>query len=214
MRTKILILLLSCVAAFADASPWETVKNKEGIVVKTRAVEGSGFNEFQGVTYMKTSLASLIALLDDTSAYTVWMPNCIEARVIKKKSQLENFIYTVRKAPWPVKNRDMVIHTITTRNKKDNSIFIRMTGAPGMVPETAENVRVDKLKGFWKLTPKGETVEVIYQVHADLGGNVPEWLANSTSVDQPYKVLGNIRNLVASEKYKSVGADFIKKYEN
>lgn len=211
---KILLGGLTATLLFADAGPWKTVKIKDGIVVKTRPVEGSGFKEFQGVTQIKTSLASLIALLDDTSAYTLWMPNCTEARVVKKKSAFENYIYTVRRAPWPVKNRDMVIHTVTTRNKKDNSILIRMAGAPGLVPENADNVRVDKLSGFWLLTPRGENVEIVYQVHADLGGNVPEWLANSTSVEQPYKVLTNIRNLVASQKYQSVATDSLRKYEN
>jgi len=204
---KLILCLLTILPIWAGQNPWQTVKEKEGIIVKTRAVEGSGFKEFQGVTYVRASLASLIALLSDTSAYTQWMPNCIEAYQVKRTSAYENFIYTLRKAPWPVANRDMVIHTVTTRNKNDHSILIRMAGAPGLVPEKAGTVRVDKLAGFWKLTPRGDTVEIIYQVHADLGGNVPEWLANSTSVDQPYKVLSNIRQLVTADKYRLVVAD-------
>jgi len=54
-------------------------------------------------------------------------------------------------------------------------------------------VRMAKSEGFWEVTSAGENrTHVVYESHADPGGRVPTWIANSMLRDQ---VVGQIVTL-------------------
>ena len=62
------------------------------------------------------------------------------------------------------------------------------------LPEEEGYVRVAKVEGLWKLTPKGPgQTEITYQVQTEPGGSVPSWLANSFVVDAPFNTLKGLR---------------------
>ena len=103
-------------------------KDKNGIKVYTRKIEGSSLKEFKGVTSIKTSLTSLVALMDDTDALTKWLHNCSAAKLVQSMNYYERITYTVINAPWPVSDRDTVSYSKIVQDPKSKVITIYLKG--------------------------------------------------------------------------------------
>ncbi len=198
-----LILLAGAVGA---EEPWVKKKEKDGIQIFLRKVPGSGIKEFKGITVMKgVRLASFLAALDDTSSYTRWQHNCSEARLLKKIDLYKRYSYVVTKAPWPVWDRDSVIYSMVSQNPKTRVITVQMTGAPNYLPpeKAKKRIRMPKMRGTWTFAPNGkESVTVIYQLHSESGGTLPDNLANTAVVDIPFYTLQNLSRLVREPKFR------------
>jgi hypothetical protein len=54
-------------------------------------------------------------------------------------------------------------------------------------------------------------VEVVYQVHANPGGSLPNWMVNAIVVETPLETLLNLRDVVTNEKYQNRSFAFIEK---
>lgn len=176
----------------AQAEDWKLAKEEGGIRVYLSPVEGSKYKAYRGVVSMKTDIATLRALQEDVSGSCAWIHECREQKLLKSEGK-ESWAYTRFNTPWPVTPRDSVIH-VTTEEGSDGSVTRVLEGVPDYLPEEKGFVRVSKVEGFWKLTPKGAgEVEVVYQVHTEPGGSVPSWLANSFVVDAPFNTLKGLR---------------------
>lgn len=211
------LLILAATLSFlhAEAKPEFAVeKDKNGIKVFTRKIEGSALKEFKGVTSIKTSLTSLIALMDDTPAYTQWLYNVTEVKLIQKINYYERITYTVIHAPWPVSDRDTITYSKITQDPKSKIITISLKGMPDKMPPQGGKVRVPALKGFWQFIPnKNGYVTVIYQVHSEPGGSIPDAIANSTATDIPYNTLLKMHQIVKGEKYQNAKIPEVKELQ-
>jgi hypothetical protein len=192
-------------SGYADSpSEFALEIDKNGVKVYTRKIEGSSLKEFKGVTAIKTSLTSLVALMDDTDALPRWLHNCGAARLVQMINERERITYTTVKAPWPVADRDTVTYSKIVQDAKSKIITIYLKGMPDRYPVQSGKVRVPSLKGFWQFIPnKNGYVTVIYQLHSEPGGAIPDALANSTVTDIPYYTLLNMHKIVKEEKYQS-----------
>ena len=94
---------------YAQDSDWELRKDKNGIQVYTREVEGSNLDEFKGVGTVNASVESIVQILQDADNMKDWLPDCKESELLKLE-QKDQYHYTITTAPWPVKNRDSYIH--------------------------------------------------------------------------------------------------------
>ena len=66
-----ILLVVCCLGSFAadkEEVKWELAKDKQGVKVYTRKVDGIDFKECKGVITIKTSLTSLVALVSDANA--------------------------------------------------------------------------------------------------------------------------------------------------
>lgn len=202
----ILIPLLSILCLiYADGKAEFTVeKEKNGVKVFTRKIEGSALKEFKGVTSIKTSLTSLVALMNDTDSYTQWLHECTAAKLVQAINLKERITYTVIHAPWPVSDRDTVTYSKISQDPKTKIVTIYLKGMADKYPAQSGKVRVPSLKGFWQFIPnKNGYVTVIYQLHSEPGGSIPDAIANSTTTDIPYNTLLNMHRVVKQEKFQT-----------
>lgn len=183
-------LLLSTTA---QAEEWRLAKDEAGIRVYLKEVPGSAYKAYRGVTTIRSDMARLRALQEDVSGACAWIHECREQRLLKHAGA-ESWTYTRFDTPWPVAPRDSVLH-IVSQEAADGSLTRTMQALPAYLPEESGFIRVTKVEGLWRLTPKGEGVEVIYEAHTEPGGSVPSWLANSFVVDAPYNTLEALRRL-------------------
>lgn len=184
-------LLLSTAAR---AEEWQLAKDQAGIRVYLKAVPGSRYKAYRGVTIIRADMARVRALQEDVSAACAWIHECSEQRLLKLAGG-ESWTYTRFNTPWPVTPRDSVLH-ISSREEADGSLTRIMRGVPDYLPQVPGFVRVSKVEGLWTLSPKaGEGIEVIYEAHSEPGGSVPSWLANSFVLDAPYNTLMALRRL-------------------
>lgn len=171
----------------AQAEEWKVAKNEDGIKISLSEVSGSDYKAYQGVTLMKTTMAKLQALQEDVAGACAWIHECKMQKLLKKDGS-QSWTYTQFNTPWPVTARDSVLH-ITTTEGADGSLTRKLEGVPTYIPEEKGFVRVTQVQGFWKLVPKGDQVEVTYQVHTEPGGSVPAMVANKFVVDAPFQTL-------------------------
>ena len=180
-----LTVLLASTAA--QAEDWKVAKNEDGIKVSLSEVAGSDYKAYQGVTLMKTTIAKLRALQEDVPGACAWIHECKTQKLLKHEGN-QSWTYTQFNTPWPVTPRDSVLH-VTTIEGADGSLTRKLEGVPKYIPEEKGFVRVAKVDGFWKFVPKGDQIEVTYQVHTEPGGSMPSMVANKFVVDAPFNTL-------------------------
>ncbi len=203
-----IISILILPLAFSQ-NDWKLKKERKGIKVYTRAVEGSGFKQFKGITEVGAPLSSIIGVLMDIDSYTEWSPKTAEARVLEKEGDHRTIHYIKTNAPWPVSDRDG-IYTMNVQ-KTGNKVKVDVGCKPTYLPEVEGVVRIQETAGGWELTPlQNGKVEVKYQVHSEPGGSIPSWLANSSVVDIPYETLTNLKEQVKKSKYQNLSFQFLR----
>lgn len=197
--------------AGAAAEAWQlnTQDTVRDIKVYTRRVGDSPLREFKGVTHIRTEVNALVALLRDADAATRWMHNVTAFEVVASPSATENVVYFVTKTPWPVVDRDAYVRSVMSADALGvvTSAFIALPDYRAVKPGL---VRMPVLTGHWTFTPQGDgMVEVVYQVHADPGGRLPSWLANSIVVETPLNTLRNLHGILHQAQYQGKSFAFI-----
>lgn len=209
--SKFIFSLLSLALPSAlTSAPWELKRSENGIQVFVRSVDDSRIREIRSVTTVLSSLSSLVALVEDMASAHQWVPYCREQRVLAKISDVETFTYTASALPWPLSDRDAVVHNWRSQ-MPDRTVVIRFEGAPDYMPEVPGLIRIRRISGFWQFRPLGSgAVEVIYQILSEPAGNVPDWMVNSGVVDQPYNTILNMRNMLAEDRYRTASIPGLK----
>lgn len=209
-----IFLFLFCIGLFqADAQKdvWVLKKQEQGISVYTRNTEGSSFKELRSSVILKTSLSSIVALLNDWESYPEWVYRCGKSSTIKKFSENEVIHYQTVIAPWPVDSRDFVVNVKLTQDPITKIITIVSASKPDYIPKTEGFVRITDFRASWTLIPKPDgMVEVNYQLMVDPGGYVPAWLVNLAVVDGPYETKLNLKKWVMKDKYQKAVISYIK----
>ena len=176
---------------------WKLRKEESGVKVFTRNIAGSPFEEFRGVvTITNTSLTGVLDVIMDVKNYPVNFPNCGSAKVLEQKGKYSDIHYITIKAPWPVTDRDAIYEATTTFSNEGKRAQVKLTPRGDFEAESKEFIRVHNGTGFWDLEEIApNTIEVVYQFHADPAGEIPAWIANSVIVMNPLKTLESLRSL-------------------
>ncbi len=185
---------------------WKEKKNQKGIAIFTSSVNGSPFKAVRGEMVVKASVASLFALVEDVSACPDWAAMCKEARLEKKVSESESYVYIYNDIPFPVSDRDVYTHVVWSRNTETNRLSMTSTASAGGTPKT-KAVRIKNAVSQWHFTPNGDgTTTVENFAHIDPNGPTPAWITNLMLVDAPYKSMLKMRKLVEAGAYSDAKA--------
>jgi hypothetical protein len=211
--TLIVFTLLALSPPARAAETWVKEADEKGVVVSTLAVAGRGLPIFRGVGTVDASVFEILAVLDDIGRFTEWMADCKAARVVKQKSELERIEYNRIAAPWPVSDRDTTIRSWVEADVVKREVWARFQSIDTPdAPPVSGVVRMPRLAGFYHLQviDAGHT-KVTYQVDADPGGLLPEWLIKLTTRKLPIETLVGLRRQVAKTRGKYEA--FLKRYD-
>ncbi len=199
--------------SFLQADGWALAKEKNGIAVYTRSVEGSAFLAFKGETVVEGSVDALVAILYDTPNAPAWLYQCRLAMTLEEVRFEENYVFHVYDLPFPVSNRQLILHStlfLTERgvrldmHEANTLCDERQTGRCQKV-NAFDQIRIKRSRGHYLFVPLDEKrTKVIWQQHIEPGGSIPGWLANVLVVDIPYNSLSDLRELAREEKYRSM----------
>jgi hypothetical protein len=207
-----LFLLLATLPAPAradepTAGPWQLIKQADGVVVDRRAVSGSNLKEFRGRGVVTASLPAILAVFSDVARATEWMDSCSGSRTVADVSDREKLVYNRTHAPWPVSDRDAVLDNRVTFDEAEKAVRLEFWSvADERAPPVPGVVRMPFLRGHWTLWPAsdGKTTRVEYQVHANPGGRLPDWLVNYVSRDLPFRTITGLRAQLRRRSYPEV----------
>jgi len=172
---------------------WKLEKQKNGISVYLSDVANSNFKAVKVECTLTGTYAKLIALLTNVSNLSTWIYNNKSSRMLKKNTPMDYIYYSETHMPWPLSNRDAVIHFQIKTDSLPKFLSISGSGEPKFIPKIPGKVRVPYYKASWKVTmPTSKTIQVSYFLEIDPGGSIPAWLANSFAEKGPYGTFSNL----------------------
>ena len=195
------LVLLMLPAPDGVASDWERLFDNGGVEVWSRPYSGSPLMEYRGERRLEAGLGEIMALLKDADYNRQWVFRSGGARIIAENGFAQAYVHGVVDAPWPMEDRDTVVRFDYRQDPDTKVIRVEIENFPDYIPAQPGLVRVPDFGGFWQLTPEpGGEVQVIYQVHGDPGGLVPNWLANYAAEVSVTRTLQNMP--AAVERYR------------
>lgn len=191
-------ILLGFLAFNAFAEPeWNLAKDEDGVVVYTRPNSKTQLKSFKASVIINAPYKKVIDSMHRAEEHTKWFYNRELTKVLENKNNQEYIVYSVTSAPWPVSYRDVVISYNFNSNKDDTLTRINVANIDNYLPEKEDLVRIPYLESYWEITKldKNKT-KVIFENSASLGGNIPNWLADSGVVDMPFYSLYNLKAML------------------
>lgn len=200
-------LLLALSPVFArppDADGWRLKRNMNGIRVYVRKVPGSDLKEFKAVAELKTGIASVIKLMEDTDSYPQWFPGIRESRVLKMLGPRKLVLYQMMNLPAPADDRDCVLKVVFTCDRALSTAAFTISSMWDYIPEKDGIIRVRMICGSWTFVPDSARgiVTVTYRMHSEPGGSLPHWMANAAVVNRPFNVIKNMRKMLEKPVYR------------
>lgn len=187
----------SVVGARVNAG-WETIARENGVTVSTRQEEGREFPTFRGKGRVEGSVLEILAVVTDANRQTEWMHNCADARIVEKIDGRSQFVYNRTDAPWPVKDRDVVLLGRFTIEEGGKEAWVKFASTMHSDARKKKDVvRMNRLSGHYHIVAiDDDTSRVTYQVNADPAGALPNWLVKQITKDLPLHTLMNLRRQV------------------
>jgi len=181
-----------------DKKDWKLKTSKGDLKVFTRISDDSNFKEIRIQTTVQTSKEKVMEVLNDVSNYTSWVYKCLDAKSVKKVSSNEFYYYAKSDFPFPVSDRDIVIHSRQWTDKNGN-IMTHSTASPIMIKEERGVVRIKSFDSYWKIMPQNDgSIKIDYTAMTHPGGSLPAWIVNLAVTKGPMETMKRFTNLVES----------------
>jgi hypothetical protein len=186
--TLLLGIACWCATAFAtDANnaEWALQQDDGRIQVFTRPVAGSPFLEVKATALINAPIADIASKMGDGDGCVEWRVMCKSSEVLSVASDTERYVYMVLDMPWPVADRDMVMHSIAAVDIAAKTVTVQLQNASSEHPEQ-DYIRAIS-NGQYRIHALGEEqVEFTYIMHTDLGGDLSADLINPRVVESTY----------------------------
>lgn len=190
-------------ASTVDASTridWELVKRNDGIMIYMAQLPDEHLKTFRGVTTIKLDdFTAIGAIMDDYSFVASWMHMVSTIDGIARTSPSDRLVYVTTRLPWPVNNRDVVLHVGLQQDPVSYALSMPMHSVDNVKPPQKGYVRMPKMQSYFLFEPlEPGKVRVTLQVIVDPGGYIPDWMANLLMRDIPYYSLKHL-SVVAND---------------
>lgn len=187
-------------------------EHQDDIKISVKPVPGSKLAEFRCETTVYSSLGSVVSLFEDTGSMPEWVFRMKEARTIKRISDVEVIAYTLTSLPWPLEDRDSVLHTFISQDKK-GVLTIEGRDYGEFFPLQPGRVRMSRIHSLWQFEPLPEgRLHVVFSGTGDPGGVIPLSVFNMLIKEAPYKTVKKFREVIGRRKYKGAVYPYIKEY--
>jgi len=190
MKTSVILILLCFFFApslFCQYN-WKLSKQKDGINVYESVIPNSNYKGIKVECTLEGTYDKLITVLNNVSHQKDWVYSNKISYIIKRIDANEFYYYTETSIPWPMSNRDAVVHFKINRDSMNHFLKITATGEPNYIPQKSGKVRVPKSLVNWYVTmPTSKTISIVYTFEAEPGGSLPAWLVNMFADKGPYE---------------------------
>jgi len=175
-------------------------KDDFGIKVYSCPSKHSKFKLIKAEFTVTATANQLTAMWLDPENYTKWQYNTVESNLVRRLNENEIIYYTEVAAPWPVSNRDLVIHLKVSKDIQTNVLHVSANSVSDIVPLKEQKVRIPSSISSWKVTPINESqFAVEYSMEIDPGGYVPPWMVNMVAAEAPYESFRNFKKIVENQ---------------
>lgn len=207
MKLTFITALVIAFSIFSNSGDWKLKKEEEGIKVFVRDNAETKIKELKLTTMLTTRLSSLVYVIADKNDYMDWVYSCSESKVLKQVNKKESYHYQVTDAPWPVTDRDLILHT-RIEQQANKQVDIDAVGIADYLGEKSGRIRVPSYHAHWKIIPLGTgQCSVEYTVSVDPGGFLPKWVINMAISEAPVKTMLNLKKRL--QRFQNIQLDYI-----
>jgi hypothetical protein len=205
MKRKFVGALVFSVAALAagavSAAGWEEREKGGGAVVYSQEKAGSGVDTVKGIIQLPYTTDEVAKVMTDIPNQKSFVPHMKSIKILKEEKlsngRVKQLLHQVNAVPV-ISDRDVVISAQTWSEARGQGSMWRSTfeaitnDGPKVNPDM---VRITKMKGHWTIKPTkdGKGSIVVYVFHAEVGGSVPDFVAESGQVDTVFDMLKNLK---------------------
>jgi len=192
-RLTFFILLCFWLTTSSAQYTWKLSKEKNGISVYLSDIPGKSLKAVKVECTLTGTFAKLIAILSNVAHMEDWVFHNKKSKMLKQNTPLDFIYYTETSMPFPLSNRDAIIHIRIKTDSLPKFLTITGTGEPDFFPKIPTKVRVPHYKASWKVTmPSANKIQIYYIVEVDPGGSIPAWISNMFADDGPYGSFSNL----------------------
>jgi hypothetical protein len=161
-----------------------------------RDVAGSGYDRYRLEAVIDAPMERVIHAITLRREDDQYLGEGFERTILRREGQ-EAITYIKMTMPM-IKDRDITMRS-TRGFDEDRGVYRDewWTANDEAPPLPRGVVRMAKSEGFWEVSPAGENrTRVVYESHADPGGRVPSWIANSILGDQVVEQIVMLRQII------------------
>lgn len=179
----------------SDKGKWEFVSSSDGVRVYRKEVPGSGVFAFKGEMIANIPIGKVIAAYADTNLRRDWVDRWHSDAELDVRSSTERTFWIRFGLPWPVSDRDYVLH-LNAHMDHDKREFVARLNSVDHAKKPKQDccVRGKAFGTFYRFTaiPGTEKTKVYVEVHTDPQGLLPGWLVNIIQKEWPRKTLAKL----------------------
>jgi hypothetical protein len=185
-----LVILGLCVQA---QTTWKLINDKNDIKVYIGNVVNSKFKSIRVQTIFDGSIAKLMNILGNISKHPEWVYKAKSASILKQVGTHEYIYYTESILPWPLSNRDAIIHLTMMPDVSHRTLRVTAISEPDFIGAKDGLVRIPYLKATWYVTESINKINIDYTFEVDPGGELPAWLVNMLADKGPLESFQSLR---------------------
>jgi hypothetical protein len=196
-KTAGVVIFLVVYSAGVSQYNWKLDKEKDGIQIYFSETAASKFKSVKVECTLEGNYDKLIGILTNVDHYKDWVYKTKTSRLLKKPSANELYYYTETSLPWPMLNRDVVIHVEIEKDSQLRFIKVTSINEPHYLAVIPGKVRVPHLLIDWYATmPTPKTIHIVYIFEINPGGDLPAWMVNLFADKGPYETFKKLAEIL------------------
>ncbi|GAA4405180.1 START domain-containing protein [Nibrella viscosa] len=202
--------MLSRIACGQSGEEWRLEKDKNGIKVYSRHLEGAKLKEIRVVCEVEGTLSQLVAYLSDIENFKHVVYRTKESYPIRWERDNEVVYYNESDSPWPVANRDLVMRMTFQQHPVTKVLRIEARNVPDGLPPKPGIVRIPFWHSVWTVRQvDSRHIHIDYFFKVDPGGEIPPWLTNMVAAVGPYHSFHSLQKSLGLPRYQNKTFSFL-----
>ena len=212
----LLALALSGMAYSADSAlddvrvrlddQWLPVKVDKSRDIKTYAKreDGKPYRSFKIEQTINTNLDTISRVISNFDSYPRWFWETTEARLLKRVSANEVYVYMVHRAPLGIPYRDVILHVrLDPVNNHKEYALLHAKADSDYLPLRPPLVRMAAEEFTVRFTPiASQKVRLEIEGYIDPNGNVPVWATNYVQRSAPYAIAVGLQRMTKLAEFQ------------
>ncbi len=173
---------------------WRWMNTRDGITSWFSERAQQPLAVFRAQTVLEADLWTALAVLEDVDRACEWTSRCAEMRRLGARSQHAMTVYARTHAPWPVRDRDVVVR-VQVSFVAAGELLVTINAVPQQTDRPAAGtVRMPRFLAHYRFRALAERrTQVEYQIDVDPGGTLPDWLKRVIARDLTHDTLADLR---------------------
>lgn len=188
-----LFLLLGSYVTGLEAQDYSFVESKNGIDMYAKVDETTGQEWTKLVIELDASVSEITSYTGNIDNLTSWVYACDKVKLLEQQN-LETIYYLVSDMPYPMTDRDVIIRKIIEEGASASYVKT-VSESYTEVNLESDLIRIPRFKAIWvyEQLSSGKT-RITYEVSADSGGSIPNWVKDRFAYYGPLRTLENLRD--------------------